>query len=68
MKWIKKDIYNRLATLGGFLTAIANAWINVDWTNFDWKKEWPKLFLSAVIAIAGYKSTFKNPNQTISNS
>ena len=64
MKWLRKDIHDRLATLGGIAVAIANGWITIDWANFDYTKEWPKLLLSAVIAIAGYKSRFNQPNQT----
>lgn len=61
MKWLRKDINNTLATIGGIAVAIANGWITIDWANFDSKKEWPKLLLSAVIAIAGYKSRFNKP-------
>lgn len=63
MKWLKKDIYNKLATLGGVAMAIANAWITIDWANFDKSKDLPKLFLSAFIAAGGYLSSFNKPTQ-----
>ena len=47
------------ATISGLTVAIASAWMTIDWTTFDIKKEWPKLVLSAVIAAGGYVSTFK---------
>lgn len=52
------------ATLMGLLVAISNAWLNIDWINFDIKKEYPKLILSAIIAIGGYKSIVKLKNKT----
>lgn len=51
---------NLKATLAGLVVAIANAWMNVDWTNFVLEKEWPELALSGIIAIVGYYSTM-NP-------
>jgi len=58
---------NKLADYGatflGIAAAIANAWINIDWVNFNLAKEWPKLFISAIIALVGYKSRIKTtPN------
>lgn len=52
------------ATLIGLLVAISNAWLNIDWINFDIKKEYPKLVLSAIIAIGGYISTVKLNTKT----
>jgi len=52
------------ATLIGLLVAISNAWLNIDWINFDIKKEYPKLVLSAIIAISGYISTVKLNTKT----
>lgn len=53
------------ATIMGSIIAIAQAWFNIDWSNFDLQKEWPKLGLSAIIAIGGYVSTLKikSPSQ-----
>lgn len=50
------------ATIMGISVAVASAWMTIDWSTFDIKKEYPKLFLSAIIAIGGYKSTIKLKN------
>lgn len=57
----KKKRLNRstLSTIIGMSVAIASAWITIDWTNFDIKKEWPKLALSAVIAVGGVATKIK---------
>jgi hypothetical protein len=47
------------ATIMGILVAVAQAWITIDWKSFDITKEYPKLVLSAIIAIGGYVSTIK---------
>lgn len=47
------------ATILSLIVAIASAWMTIDWTIFDIKKEWPKLILSAIIAAGGYVSTLK---------
>ena len=49
-----KNWESRLSTLIGFVVAIANAWITIDWVTFDIQKEYPKLILSALIGIGGY--------------
>ncbi len=51
--------HSRLATISGLIVAVASGWITIDWTDFDIKKEWPKLILSGIIAISGYLSKFK---------
>ncbi len=53
---------NHGATIAGIATAIATAWMTIDFSTFDIKKEWPKLVLSAIIAAGGYKSTLKLNN------
>lgn len=55
----KKKLADYGATILSFIVAIASAWMTIDWTTFDIKKEWPKLVLSAVIAAGGYVSTLK---------
>lgn len=55
----KKKLADYGATILSLIVAIASAWMTIDWTTFDIKKEWPKLVLSAVIATGGYVSTFK---------
>lgn len=47
------------ATVVGLAVAIAQAGYNIDWLNFEFKKEWPKLLFSVVIAAGGYFSTIK---------
>ena len=59
----KKRIADYGATALALIVAIASAWMTIDWTTFDIKKEWPKLVLSAVIAAGGYMSTFKLKNK-----
>lgn len=51
------------ATALGLIVAISSAWMTIEWATFDIKKEWPKLILSAVIAIGGYVSTLKLKNK-----
>jgi|TARA_B110000503_G_C6889339_1_gene306049 hypothetical protein len=55
----KKRIADYGATILSLIVAIASAWMTIEWTTFDIKKEWPKLILSAVIAAGGYVSTLK---------
>lgn len=57
MKKINNDF---AATMLGLLVAIANAWINIDWDNFEWSpNNCVKIGISAIIAMGGYISTFK---------
>ena len=51
------------ATTLSLIVAIASAWMTIEWTTFDIKKEWPKLVLSAIIAAGGYVSTLKLKNK-----
>jgi hypothetical protein len=61
MKKINPDF---LATILGLLVAIANAWINIDWDNFEWNaNNCIKIGISAVIAAGGYVSTLKTNQQ-----
>lgn len=47
------------ATIMGILVAISQALVTIDWNTFNIEKEYPKLILSAIIALGGYVSTFK---------
>jgi hypothetical protein len=55
----KKKLADYGATALALIVAIASAWMTIEWTTFDIKKEWPKLILSAIIAAGGYVSTLK---------
>ncbi len=56
---IKNNAHSYVATILGLIVAIASAWLDIEWSNFDITKEWPKLLLSAIIAIGGYLSSIK---------
>ena len=60
MKKIKENWESKLSTIMGFIVAISNAWITIDWVTFDINKEYPKLILSALIAIGGYMTKIKS--------
>jgi 16S rRNA U1498 N3-methylase RsmE len=48
------------ATALGLLVAIANAWMTIDWDNFEWSaNNCVKIGISAIIAMGGYVSTIK---------
>jgi hypothetical protein len=55
----KRKLADYGATILSLVVAIASAWMTIEWTTFDIKKEWPKLILSAIIAAGGYVSTLK---------
>lgn len=54
------------ATIAGLLTALGTAWATIDWTTFDVKRDWPKLAVSAAIAIGGWLSKFKIKENEVS--
>ena len=60
MKKIKENWESKLSTVMGFIVAISTAWITIDWVTFDINKEYPKLILSALIAIGGYMTKIKS--------
>ena len=63
MKLTKKQA-SQLSTILGLIVAIANAWANVDWTNFVWDtKHVAPLIISALIALGG-KMTSININES----
>lgn len=48
------------ATALGLLVAVSNAWLTIDWDNFEWSlNNGIKIGISAVIAMGGYISTIK---------
>ncbi len=58
-KEVKNKLADHSATIVGITVAIASAWMTIDWVTFDVKKEWPKLVLSAIIAVGGIISKVK---------
>ncbi len=60
----KKWLANHGATIAGIIVAVAQAWQNIDWTTFSFLRDWPKLAISAAIALGGYLSHFKTGDST----
>lgn len=59
-KTVKRKLADWSATVIGAIVAIANAWITIDWENFEFnEKNCFKLALSGVIALGGFLSRFK---------
>lgn len=56
---LKKNIRDWGATAIGLAVALAMAYKNIDWANFDISKEWPELLFDGIIATGGYLSTIK---------
>lgn len=57
---MKKLNPDALATLLGLLVAVSNAWVTIDWDNFEWTaNNCVKIGISAIIAAGGYISTIK---------
>ena len=53
-----------LSTLLGAIVAIANAWYNVDWTNFAFDApHLMPLVVSAAIALGGYMTKIEVPKR-----
>lgn len=64
MKQLKNNWESKLSTAMGIIVSIANAWITIDWVTFELEKEYPKLVLSALIAIGGFKTKYiRNGNK-----
>jgi len=59
IKKFKKNLHDYLATVLGLAVALSQAWMTIDWANFIIEKEYPKLVLSAIIALGGYVTKFK---------
>lgn len=53
----RRKIASRVSTLMGYAVALAEAWVTVDWENFDMARAWPKLLLAGVIAIGGHMTS-----------
>ena len=63
----KNSLTSFVASLLGAAVAVANAWITIDWINFDIKNEYPKLILSGIIAFGGYVSRIKTSTDSTEN-
>lgn len=59
IKKFKTNLNDYLATVLGLAVALSQAWMTIDWANFVLEKEYPKLVLSAIIALGGYVTKFK---------
>jgi hypothetical protein len=67
-KTLKRKLADWSATVIGALVAIANAWITIDWENFELdQKNCFKLALSGIIAFGGYLSRFKTKENSVQN-
>jgi hypothetical protein len=61
---MKKFNPDFLATILGLLVAVANAWVNIDWDNFEWDaNNCVKIGISGIIAAGGYMTTLKTKQQ-----
>lgn len=58
-----KKINNWSLTILGIIGAIGNAVININWIDFHFQKEWPKLLASVVVAVVGYLSSFNTKKE-----
>lgn len=67
-KTVKRKLADWSATVMGAILAIANAWITIDWDNFELnQKNCFKLVLSGIIAFGGYLSRFKTKENSVQN-
>ena len=52
-----------LSTILGLIVAIGNAWLNVDWSNFEFNiRHIAPLVVSALVAIGGYMTSINIKN------
>lgn len=54
MKKIKQNWQSHTSTIIGGIVAIATAWSTIDFSTFEFSKDWHKLIIPAIIAIGGY--------------
>jgi hypothetical protein len=45
---------SEISTFAGILVAIGTAWSTIDFSTFEFVKDWHKLIIPAMIAIGGY--------------
>lgn len=58
-KKLKESIRDWGATIAGIAVALGTAWSTIEWSTFDIKRDYMKLVVSALIALGGYFSKFK---------
>ena len=62
---LSKSQRSQLSTLLGLIVAIANAWVNVDWTDFQFNAEHiAPLIVSGAIALGGYMTSINTKTDT----
>lgn len=60
------NINSIISTILGALVAVANAWITIDWDNFEWNRNTiTKLVLSGLIALGGYMTSINKRKKKI---
>lgn len=62
---LTKKQRSHISTVLGIVVAIANAWANVDWSNFAWDtKHVAPLVISGLIALGGYMTSLNESNES----
>jgi uncharacterized integral membrane protein len=59
MKTILYKYKSEISTLAGLLVAVGTALSTIDFSTFNWQTEWPKVFVSIMIAVGGYVTQIK---------
>jgi hypothetical protein len=49
-----KKYKSEISTIAGILVAIATAWSTIDFSTFEFSKDWHKLIIPAIITLGGY--------------
>jgi len=59
MKGILYKYKSEISTFAGLLVAVGTALSTIDFSTFNWQTEWPKVFVSIMIAVGGYVTQIK---------
>jgi uncharacterized integral membrane protein len=59
MKTILYKYKSEISTFAGLLVAVGTALSTIDFSTFNWQTEWPKVFVSIMIAVGGYVTQIK---------
>lgn len=62
---MNKKISSIASTIMGCLVAISMALVVIDFKNFDFVKEWPKVILLSLIALGGFVTKIKTDDDYI---